>query len=121
MNMSREDYLKTLEKTEEEFDADLVEQSQRSVRVSFVLDEVARSENLSVNQAELSYFVADRARRVGIPPESSPRQLTESGQVGVAITEVLRGKAATLTAERVTATDDKGATVDVKTEIECLN
>jgi trigger factor len=121
MNMSREDYLKTLEKTEEEFDADLVEQSQRSVRVSFVLDEVARSENLSVNQAELSYFVADQAQRMGISPEYFARQLTESGQVGVAITEVLRGKAATLTAERVTVTDDKGETVDVKAEIEGLN
>ena len=121
MNMSKEDYLKTLEKTEEEFDADLVEQSQRSVRVSFVLDEVARSENLSVNQAELSYFVADQAQRMGISPEYFARQLTESGQVGVAITEVLRGKAATLTAERVTVTDDKGETVDVKAEIEGLN
>ena len=121
MNMSKEDYLKTLEKTEEEFDADLVEQSERSVRVSFVLDEVARSENLSVNQAELSYFVADQAQRMGISPEYFARQLTESGQVGVAITEVLRGKAATLTAERVTVTDDKGETIDVKAEIEGLN
>jgi trigger factor len=121
MNMSKEDYLKTLEKTEEEFDADLVEQSERSVRVSFVLDEVARSENLSVNQAELSYFVADQAQRLGISPEYFARQLTESGQVGVAITEVLRGKAATLTAERVTVTDDKGETIDVKAEIEGLN
>ena len=121
MNMSREDYLKSLEKTEEEFDADLVEQSERSVRVSFVLDEVARSENLSVNQAELSYFVADQAQRMGISPEYFARQLTESGQVGVAITEVLRGKAATLTAERVTVTDDKGETIDVKAEIEGLN
>jgi trigger factor len=121
MNMSREDYLKSLEKTEEEFDADLVKQSERSVRVSFVLDEVARSENLSVNQAELSYFVADQAQRMGISPEYFARQLTESGQVGVAITEVLRGKAATLTAERVTVTDDKGETIDVKAEIEGLN
>jgi trigger factor len=121
MNMSKEDYLKTLEKTEEEFDADLVQQSERSVRVSFVLDEVARAENLSVNQAELSYFVADQAQRMGISPEYFARQLTESNQVGVAITEVLRGKAATLTAERVTVTDDKGETIDVKAEIEGLN
>src|ERR1700677_4128391 len=121
MRMSKDDYLKSLEKTEEEFDADLVQQSERSVRVSFVLDEVARAENLSVNQAELSYFVADQAQRMGISPEYFARQLTESNQVGVAITEVLRGKAATLTAERVTVTDDKGETIDVKAEIEGLN
>jgi trigger factor len=121
MNMSKEDYLKTLEKTEEEFDADLVEQSQRSVRVSFVLDELARAENLSVNQGELSYFIADQAQRMGISPEYFARQLTESNQIGVALTEVLRAKAATLAAERVTVTDDNGVAIDVKAQIEGLN
>jgi trigger factor len=121
MRLSKDDYLKSLEKTEEEFDADLVQQSERSVRVGFVLDELARAENLSVNQAELSYFVADQAQRMGISPEFFARQLTESNQIGVAITEVLRGKAATLVAERVTVTDDKGETIDVKAQIEELN
>ena len=121
MRLSRDDYLKSLEKTEEEFDADLVQQSERSVRVGFVLDELARAENLSVTQAELSYFVADQAQRMGISPEFFARQLTESNQIGVAITEVLRGKAATLAAERVTVTDDKGDTIDVKAQIEALN
>jgi len=121
MRMSKDDYLKSLEKTEEEFDADLVQQSERSVRVGFVLDELARAENLSVTQAELSYFVADQAQRMGISPEFFARQLTESNQIGVAITEVLRGKAATLAAERVTVTDDKGETIDVKAQIEALN
>jgi trigger factor len=121
MGVSREDYLKTLEKSEEEFDADLVEQSQRSVKVSFVLDELARVENLSVNQAELSYFVADQAQRMGISPEYFARQLTENGQVGVAVTEVLRGKAAALAAERVTVTDEDGNAIDIKAQIEELN
>ena len=121
MGVSKEDYLKTLEKSEEEFDADLVEQSQRSVKVSFVLDELARVENLSVNQAELSYFVADQAQRMGISPEYFARQLTENGQVGVAVTEVLRGKAAAFAAERVTVTDEDGVAIDIKAQIEELN
>jgi len=121
MRMSRDDYLTSLEKTEEEFDADLVEQSQRSVRTSFVLDEIARTEDLSVNQSELSYFVADQAQRMGVSPEALARQLTESGQVGVAITEVLRGKAATIVAERVKVSDEAGNEIDVKARIEELN
>ena len=109
MRMSKEDYLESIEKTEEEFDADLVEQSQRSVKVSFVLDELARTENLSVNQAELSYFVADQAQRMGVEPRVlRPASSSESGQIGVAITEVLRGKAATVAAERVKVTDEAG-------------
>lgn len=121
MKMSKADYLTTLEKTEEEYDADLVEQSNRSVKVSFILDELARAENLTVTQAELSYFVADQAQRMGISPEYFARQLSESGQLGVAFTEVLRGKAATLAAERIPVTDEAGNAIDIKSEIEALN
>jgi trigger factor len=89
--------------------------------VGFILDEVSRTEELSVNQAELSYFVADQAQRMGVGPEVLARQLSESGQIGAAVTEVLRGKAATLVAERVKVTDEAGREVDVKAEIEALN
>jgi trigger factor len=121
MRMSKEDYLASIEKTQEEFETDLETESQRGVKVSFVLDELARTENLSVNQAELSYFVADQAQRMGMSPEHFARQLTESGQLGVAITEVLRGKAATVAAERVKVTDEAGNEIDVKAQIEALN
>src|SRR6185437_13260826 len=106
IRMSREDYLASIEKTEEEFDADLVEQSNRSVKTSFVLDELARTENLSVNQAELSYFVADQAQRMGVSPDYFAQQLVQNNQINVAVTEVLRGKA---------------ATIDAKAQIEELN
>jgi trigger factor len=121
MRMSKEDYLTSIEKTEEEFDADLVEQSQRSVKVSFVLDELARTENLSVNQAELSYFVADQAQRMGVSPDYFAQQLVQNNQINVAVTEVLRGKAATIAAERIPIADEAGNAIDVKAQIETLN
>jgi trigger factor len=121
MRMSREDYLQTREQTQEEFDAELLTQAQRSIKTGFVLDELARAEDISVSQAELSYFVADQAQRMGVGPEYLARQLTESGQIGTAVTEVRRGKAATLVAERVKVTDEAGQPVDIKAEIESLN
>jgi trigger factor len=121
LRMSLEDYLQSREQTEEEWEAELLQQSQRAVKVGFILDEVARTEDLSVNQAELSYFVADQAQRMGIGPEYLARQLSESGQIGAAVTEVLRSKAATVVAERVKVTDEAGNEIDVKTEIEALN
>jgi len=121
LRMSMADYLQARDQTQEDFDAELLAQSQRSVKVGFVLDEVARSEEISVSQAELSYFVADQAQRMGVGPEYLARQLTESGQLGTAITEVRRGKAATLVAERVKVTDEAGTPVDIKAEIEALN
>ena len=71
MRMSKEDYLASIEKTEEEFDADLVEQSQRSVKTSFVLDELSRAENLSVNQARAVLL----RRRPGAADGRQPRLL----------------------------------------------
>jgi trigger factor len=119
--VSMADYLESRDQTQEEFDAEQVEQSKRDVKVGFILDEVARSEELSVSQAELSYFVADQAQRMGVGPEFFARQLTESGQIGAAVTQVLRGKAATLVAERVKVTDESGSAIDIKAEIESLN
>ncbi len=121
LRTSMADYLQSRQQTQEEFDAELLTQSQRAVKVGFVLDEVARTEDLSVSQTELSYFVADQAQRMGVGPEYLARQLSESGQLGTALTEVLRGKAATLVAERVTVTDEAGHPVDIKAEIEALN
>jgi trigger factor len=121
LRMEMADYLSSIEKTEEEFDTDLQEQSARSIKVGFVLDELSRVENLSVNQAELSYFVADQAQRMGVRPEYLAQQLSESGQIGAAISEVLRGKAATLIAERVKVTDEAGNAIDIKAQIEALN
>ena len=96
MRMSKEDYLASIEKTRGGVRRPTsTTQSQRSVKVSFVLDELARAENLTVNQAELSYFVADQAQRMGVSPDYFAQQLVQNNQVNVAVTEVLRGKAAT--------------------------
>jgi trigger factor len=115
------DYLENSGKSEEEFETDLRDESERAVRVGFVLDAVTRAEELSVTQAELSYFVADQAQRMGIAPEFLARQLTESGQVGAAVTEVMRGKAAAVVAERVKVADEDGNEVDIKAQVEALN
>jgi trigger factor len=91
------------------------------VKTSFVLDELARTENLSVNQAELSYFVADQAQRMGVSPDYFAQQLVQNNQINVAVTEVLRGKAATIAAERIAVKDEAGNEIDVKAQIEALN
>jgi trigger factor len=119
--MTKADYLENIGKTEEEFETDLRTESERAVKVGFVLDAVARAEEVNVSQAELSYFVADQAQRMGVNPEYLARQLTEAGQLGAAVTEVLRGKAAAFVAERVKVTDEDGNDVDIKAQIEELN
>jgi trigger factor len=105
-------YLQMVGKSQEEFSADLQEQSRRSVKIGLVLDQVARQEDLGVDDAELSYFVTQQAQQMGVEPELLARQITEGGQIGAAAAEVLRGKAMALLASRVKIQDEAGHELD---------
>jgi trigger factor len=105
-------YLQMIGKSDEEFGADVDEQARRSVRVGLILDQIARQEELGVDDAELSYFVTQQAERMGVQPELLARQIAEGGQIGAAAGEVLRGKAIALLAGRVTIRDEAGNELD---------
>jgi trigger factor len=110
-------YLQMIGKTEDEFNTDLQEQSRRSVKVGLVLDQVARQEDLGVDDAELSWFVTQQAQQMGVEPEALARQIAEGGQIGAAVAEVLRGKAMALLASRVKIQDEGGHELDYATLI----
>jgi trigger factor len=107
-------YLEMSNQTQEQFDADLEQRARRAVKVSLVLDELAREEELSVDPAELSAYISRQAEQMGVPPDRLAKQLAEDGRLSFAAAEVLRGKAMNLIAERVKVTDDAGHEVDVK-------
>jgi trigger factor len=105
-------YLQMIGKTEDEFGADVDEQARRSVRVGLILDQVARQEEIGVDDAELSYFVTQQAEQMGVAPELLARQIAEGGQIGAAAAEVLRGKAIAVLTGRVTIRDEAGNEFD---------
>ena len=109
-----EGYLEMANQTEEQFDADLQERARRAVKVSLVLDQLAREEELSVDQAELSAYITRQAEQMGVEPERLVKQLADDGRLSGAAAEVLRAKAMNLIAERVKVTDSAGHEVDVK-------
>ena len=109
-----EGYLEMANQTEEQFDTDLQERARRAVKVSLVLDQLAREEELSVDQAELSAYVTRQAEQMGVAPERLAKQLADDGRLPMAAAEVLRGKALNLIAERVKVTDSAGHEVDVQ-------
>ena len=108
-------YLQMVGKTEDEFNTDLQEQSRRSVKVGLVLDQVARQEDLGVDDAEFSWFVTQQAQQMGVEPEVLARQIAEGGQIGAAVAEVVRGKAMALLASRVKIQDETGRELDYAT------
>jgi trigger factor len=107
-------YLEMSDQTEEQFELDLQQRARRAVKVSLVLDQLARQEELGVDQAELSAYVTRQAEQMGVPPERLAKQLADNGQLSVAAAEVLRGKAMNLVAEQVKVTDASGHPVDIK-------
>jgi trigger factor len=107
-------YLEMANQTPEQFDADLQERARRAVKVSLVLDQLAREEELNVDPAELTAYVTRQAEQMGVAPERLAKQLADDGRLPLAAAEVLRGKAMNLIAERVKVTDSAGHEVDVK-------
>ena len=110
-------YLEMTNQTEEQFEADIDERARRAVKLSLVLDQLARSEELGVDQAELSAYVTRQAEQMGIAPDQLAQQLVDNGQLSFAAAEVLRGKAMNLIAERVKVTDPSGQEVDIKSAL----
>ena len=111
-------YLEMANQTPEQFDADLEQRARRAVKVSLILDQVAREEELNVDQAELSAYVTRQAEQMGVPPQRLAQQWAEDGRLSAAAGEVLRGKAVNLIAERVKVTDASGQPVDIKAALE---
>jgi trigger factor len=106
-------YLEMASQTQEQFDADLEQRARRAVKVSLVLDQLAREEELSVDQSELSAYITRQAEQMGVAPERLAQQLADDGRLPFAAAEVLRSKAMNVIAERVKVTDEAGHDVDV--------
>ncbi len=110
---TRQAYLESSGQTGQQLEADMAEGARKSVKAGFVLDELARSEDLNVDQDELNAFVIEQAYRMGVQPDVLAKEITEHGQIGSVVADVLRGKALNVLTERVTVTDDAGKPVDV--------
>ena len=95
----------------------LAQRAQRAVKISLVLDQLARNEELGVDPAELTAYVTRQAEQMGVSPDQLAQQLADNNQINVAAAEVLRGKAMNLIAERVKVTDESGNPVDIATAL----
>jgi trigger factor len=111
-------YLTTTNQTAEQYDADVADRARRAVKVSLVLDKLARSEEITVTPEEMSVYVARQAEQMGVAPERLAQQLTQNNQLTYVAAEVLRGKAMNVIAEQVKVTDPNGEVVDVKSLLE---
>ena len=79
-----------------------------------MLDELASAEDLRVGQEELNAYIVEQAYRLGVPPDRLAKEIVDRGQLPMAMSEVLRGKALRLLTEQVSVADEAGRPVDIK-------
>jgi trigger factor len=97
----------------EEIDTELEEGARNAIRAQFVLDAIARKEELQVAEAELTDQIVRRAQQAGVRADQYAQQVVQSGQLGALMSEVLRGKALANVLEQATITDASGRPVDL--------
>jgi trigger factor len=107
-------YLEARGISEEDLEAELTADARRSVKAGFVLDELASTSDLRVEQEELNAYIVEQAYRIGVQPDQLAKEIVDRGQLGLAMSEVLRGKALRLLTEQVKVTDEAGRPVDIK-------
>ncbi len=112
--MTMEQYLDSEEQTVDEFEADLEKRVRDAVAAQFVLDQVAKKEEIAVNEGELQEHLMRRAQQSGQNPQEFIQHMLEHNHIPEMVSEVVRGKALALIVESATVTDASGNHVELK-------
>lgn len=112
--ISMEKYLEDEEQTVEEFEADLDRRVRDAVAAQFILDEIAKKEELGVDQQELSSHLVRRAQQSGQDPQEFANHMFEHNHIPEMVQEILRGKALATIVETAVVKDASGNVVELK-------
>ena len=112
--MTMEKYLEDEKQTQEEFEADLERRVRDAVAAQFILDKVAKSEELGVDQNALSQHMVRRAQQSGQDPQEFVNHMLEHNHVPDLVQEILRGKALATIVEAAVVKDASGNVVELK-------
>jgi trigger factor len=93
--------------------AEVEENTRTSLKTQLILDKIAETEQLGVEQAELIQWLVQQAPRYGMSADQFANTLAEAGQVGTAMADVRRGKALALVVQRAKVVDASGNPVNL--------
>jgi trigger factor len=112
--MSMEDYLDSEGQTVDEFENDLLKRVRDAVAAQFLLDEIAKAEEIGIEQQELTEHMLRRAQQSGQNPNDYVKHMLEHNHVPELVSEVVRGKALALLVEHAVVTDESGNPVELR-------
>jgi trigger factor len=108
-----EEFLAQEGKTREEFQAELRETAEKSIKSQFLLDAIADAEQVTVGDAELTEYLVRQAARYGMPAQEFANELLKAGNLPSVIQDVRRNKALAGVLEKATIEDASGRPVDL--------
>jgi trigger factor len=111
--MTMEQYLDSEKQTVDEFEADLEKRVRDAVAAQFVLDQVAKTEQIGVNEGELQEHLMRRAQQSGQNPQEFMQHMIEHNHIPEMVSEVVRGKALARVVEAADVTDASGNHVEL--------
>jgi trigger factor len=112
--MSMEQYLDGEKQTVDEFEADLEKRVRDAVAAQFVLDQVAKQEQIGVDEGELQAHLMRRAQQSGQNPQEFMQHMLEHNHIPEMVSEVVRAKALATLVEAAKVTDGAGAHVELE-------
>ncbi len=81
------------------------QESEKELRLIFILREIARAEKLELDPRTLGEEIAGLARREGVPPAQLRKVLEERGQIPILQDQLLRGRVLDFVIEQARITD----------------
>ncbi|GAB3657921.1 trigger factor [Nocardioides korecus] len=111
--MTMEAYLDSEKQTVDEFEAELEKRVRDAMASQFLLDEIARTTEINVEQDELTQHLMRRAQQSGQNPDEFMKHMIEHNHIPEMVAEVVRGKALAQIVESATVTDESGNVVDL--------
>ena len=111
--LTMEKYLEDEGQTTEEFEADLDRRVRDAVAAQFILDAIAKKEEIGVDQQDLSSHLVRRAQQSGQDPQEFANHMFEHNHIPDMVQEILRGKALATLVESATVTDASGNAVEL--------
>ena len=112
--MTLDQYLDNEKQTVDEFEAEMEKRVRDSMAAQFILDEVAKAEEIGVEQEELQEHLVRRAQQSGQEPNEFMKHMVEHNHIPEMVAEVVRGKALAKIVETATVIDGSGNVVDLK-------
>jgi trigger factor len=113
--MTEADYLASEGQTPEEFTADLEVRVRDAMAAQFVLEEIAKVEQMGVEEGELSALMMQRAQESGTSPEEYVKHMVDHNHLPELVSEVRRGKALAHVVVTAAVKDSAGNAVELAT------